>query len=316
MTTRFEKLRRSSPRLLSIFALGAAGSVFSGCGVPLPAWIPGNLRPHLVSIFGFVDPNVVVKKPVSSEEIDRALPSNSVGVNLQILQEMYRVVFLRETAGPAEYGALLSVLTQGASFEGVYNGLVANSEYRKLEAEGRPVGPLTIRLFAEELVYLQMEIPREERTPIVPDLAKPMAAIEFPAEDSAEHPAPSSLPVPVPSQPAPRESMDPQMEAFRMRGEIERVFIGSNLFTMKRVLCTEVFKVFTAKKPRRPELASWFGKWAARVAERGVDFQYEERNSTDAPTYDDWAFGATTDRIQWEVLYRLHRMLNVSEGRK
>ena len=273
------------------------------------------MRSPLVSIFGFVDPPAVAKPQVTSEEIDRALPSNSVGVNLQILKEMYRVVFLRETAGPAEYGALLSVLGQGASFEGVYNGLVANSEYRKLEAEARRVGPLTIRLFAEELVYLQMELPREERTPILPELAKPLLSIEFPTEGSADQTASPAVAEPV-VKPSPQKSMDPQVEALAMRDEIERVFLEANLFTMKRVLCTEVFKVFALKKQRRPDLASWFGKWAARVAGRGVDFQYEERNSTDSQSYDDWAFGATTDRIQWEVLYRLHRMLNVSEGKK
>ena len=315
MISRFRIRGRSDPFFISVFTLCFCSVLIAGCGVQLPAWTPDFLRPHLVSLFGFVDASKTTKPQVSSEEIDRSLPSNSVGVNLQILKEMYRVVFLRETAGPAEYGALLSVLGQGASFEGVYNGLVANSEYRKLEAEARRVGPLTIRLFAEELVYLQMELPREERTPIVPDLAKPLLSIEFPTEGSADGTS-SPSPTESPARPAAQKSMTPQEEALILRDEIERVFLEANLFTMKRVLCTEVFKVFAAKKQSRPDLASWFGKWAARVAGRGVDFQYEERNSTDPQTYDDWAFGATTDRIQWEVLYRLHRLLNVSEGKK
>ena len=303
----------SRPFRISGLMMGLA-LLASGCGIGLPGWVPSPLRHPLVRLFGFSDPIADAAKAVSSDEIDQRLPPSSAGVNLQILKEMYQVIFLRESTGPVEYGGLLNSLSQGASFEGVYNGLMVSAEYRRLEAESRPAVPKTIRLFAEELTRLQMELPRDQRTPITAELSKPQGGVvelpeggvdPSPVASVSHEPQPSSLP-----------SGDSVAEAAALMDQIEGAFLETNLFTMKRVLGSEVFKVISAKKATRNVLATWFGLWSARMAERGIDFQYEQRNSTDADSYAEWAFGASTDRIQWEVLYRLHRVLNETEGKR
>jgi hypothetical protein len=286
----------------------------SGCGLGLPSWVPSPLRPPLVRLFGFSDPIVDAAKAVSSDEIDQRLPPNSVGVNLQILKEMYNVIFMRVPTGPAEYGGLLNSLAQGASFEGVYNGLMVSTEYRRLEAESRPAVPKTIRVFAEELTRLQMELPKDLRTPITVELSKPLGGVvELP--EGGVDPSPD-VPAFAEAPPSPGPSLDTVAESAALMDQIESAFLETNLFTMKRVLGTEVFKVIAAKKATRHVLAAWFGLWSARMAGRGVDFQYEQRNGTDPDGYAEWAFGASTDRIQWEVLFRLHRVLNESEGKR
>lgn len=53
--------------------------------------------------------------------------------NSEIFHEMFVVVFMREPKDRSEFGNWVDTLNQGASLEGVYNGLTHSEEYRRLE---------------------------------------------------------------------------------------------------------------------------------------------------------------------------------------
>ncbi len=291
------------------------GCLAAGCNMPLPAWVPAPLREPAVRFLGFVDSGARTKS-VSSDEVDGKLPPNSVSVNQEILKEMVRAVFLREPASEQEFSGLLDVLNQGASFEGVYNGLVHSTEYRRLEDNAKPVLPATIQRFAEEMAILEMELPVADRALLNDALSKPLPKIvelaEADGSDAAQEvtAAPVAMASPTPSY----TSVDQERAA--VQKSIEETFLHANVFTMKRVIGSELFKVVAQKRADRNRLADWYAQWCVRVAKLGVDFGYAQRSSEDLAFHTEWAWGASTDRLQWEMLLRIHRLLNEADVRR
>lgn len=110
----------------------------------------------------------------------------------------------------------------------------------------------------------------------------------------------------------------------------------ASLFTLKRVLSDEALKVLAAKgnvartavgssgavapaaepspgkseESPRVKLAGWYSKWAVHMAQKNVDFGVALRNKPDEAFHFKWATEVSEDQIIWEVLNRLHRILN------
>ena len=111
--------------------------------------------------------------------------------------------------------------------------------------------------------------------------------------------------------PSPSEaSGSPNVDVASLSDKYSRQFVGTSIFTLKRVLGDEALKVMTVKKEYPEKMALWYSHWVVRLAGRGVDFGIPLRNQADERFHYNWALGATEDRIKWEVLNRIHRVLN------
>src|SRR5476649_1828164 len=88
--------------------------------------------------------------------IPTAQPSSSATeTHSEILREMFLVVLLKEKPVPDTFSGLLNALEQGASYEGIYNGLVHSSNYRELELESPKSSERALHVFALELDALE-----------------------------------------------------------------------------------------------------------------------------------------------------------------
>lgn len=225
--------------------------------------------------------------------------------NAELLQEVYRVVFLREPADRGEFGNLVDTLNQGASFEGLYNGFTHSSEYRKLEMANAGASPGALQAFGEELAWLEAELPE----PFVfgASATQPLA---LPVQPEVQpEPVPSAA-FAAPAAPGASASGAPKADVKALAEGYSRQFVGSSIFTLKRVLGDEALRVMTAKKEYPEKMALWYSQWVARLAAKGVDFGVPLRNKPDEQLHYRWALSASEDRIKWEVLNRVHRVLN------
>lgn len=224
--------------------------------------------------------------------------------NAEFLQEVFRVVWLQEPTDKAEFGNWVDTLNQGASFEGVYNAFTHASHYRELEQRNRGASVAALRAFTEELAALSVELPQPTR--FTTSAASPLP---MPVEPSAEGgSAESDLGDSRPTR--------PPGDLSKLREEYAGVFVGASVFTLKRVLGDEALKVLTSKSQYREKLAEWYGKWVVRMCGRGVDFGLALRNKPDEALHYQWALQATMDRIVWETLNRLHRVINAAHEKK
>jgi hypothetical protein len=219
--------------------------------------------------------------------------------NAEILHEIFLVVYMSEPKDRANFGNWADTLNQGASLEGVYNGLVHSTEYRQLESsKAAPTGAL--RIFADELALIEKELPQPTQfdplssAPIKPELAPPPGP---PAEIDFTKPSPS---------PTEAENLPPKVLA----DKYAKQFVGASIFVLKKVLGDEALKLVSQKTEYREKLAFWYSKWAVRMAGRNIDFGVPLRNSTDESFHYKWALSSNEDRIKWEVLNRIHRILN------
>lgn len=231
--------------------------------------------------------------------------------NAEIFHELFRVVMMVEPKDRGDFGDWVDTLNQGASLEGVYNGLIYSANYKKLEVLENGASPFALRAFGEELAFLEKEMP--EPTRFERKFASVGTEPVFPA------PSPSSLPaVPLTELEAGRAggvtSLSPQ-DLARLSADYSHQFVGSSLFTLKRVLGEEALKVFTSKMDYREKVALWFSKWVPHTVQRGIDFGILLRNNPDEAFHYKWAVENSEDQVKWEVLNRLHRILNAEQLR-
>lgn len=225
--------------------------------------------------------------------------------NAELLHEIYQVVFGQEPQSRSEFGSLVDTLNQGASLEGVYNGLTHSSQYRSFEKAHPGANPAALAFFASELA--ETELLLREVTPLNESSALPLAPPVPPGERAVTEESQSSSVV----LQHPRES----------KTELERRYLSlfqqASIFTLKRVLADEALRLMAEKQKAR-QLGVWYGDWVARMCELNVDFGLKQRNQADATFHREWIKGTTQDRVQWEVLNRLHRILNAknSEGER
>lgn len=224
----------------------------------------------------------------------------SQGRNAELLYEMLTVVLL-ENPQEGEYNAWLNSLDQGASLEGVYNALTHSSHYRNLEETRLGATPRSIKVFAREFAGLQKESPKP--TPVDRSLAQALAAPIDPAQPESPELARQIRF----GASAPRSTLRPNLE------QIERTFIGASLFTLKRVLGDEALKLLSHYANSRERVAAWYADWVVKAAEEGVNFGLDLRMRKDRGFHLKWALAASNDLLTWEVLNRLHRLVNAGE---
>ena len=93
-------------------------------------------------------------------------------------------------------------------------------------------------------------------------------------------------------------------------------YVGVSLFTLKKNLGEEALKVIASKNEYPEKLSLWYSKWVVRLADRNIDFGIDLRNKKDEEFHFKWALENKTDRLSWEVLNRLHRILNEANKEK
>lgn len=250
--------------------------------------------------------------------------------NAELLHEVYKVVYEREPKDRGEFGNLVDSMNQGASLEGMYNGFTHSTDYRKLETANSGASPEALRAFGEELAILEAELP----TPVEFDneATQPLAAADGGA---AALPTPAAKPqadgvnvieygkVPEPGV-TPTAAAEPKTIASNgakpdikvLADKYTKQFVGASIFTLKRVLGDEALRVVAVKKEYPEKLALWYSKWVVHMAVRGVDFGISQRNKPDEEFHYKWALTAGEDRVNWEVLNRLHRVLNEANRQK
>ncbi|MGE0614662.1 MAG: hypothetical protein AB7P04_03400 [Bacteriovoracia bacterium] len=230
--------------------------------------------------------------------------------NSEILQEFFRVIYIKDPQDRKEFGGWLDTMNQGASVEGIYNGFVHSSRYRQLEAAhiGQKDGALAA--FATLLGRLEKELPAP--TLFTEASAMPLAKPVDPAAPEETVPAvpmePGSVEVIEFKGKSPSDSGTPAPPPY------EKIFQKASIYTLKRVLGDEALKVIHAK--REPDgrageaLAGWYARFAVEMAGFGVDFGLTDRNKSDEAFHRNWAMKAKDDQLTWEVLNRIHRVMN------
>lgn len=278
-----------------IFAIvGLGGLGLSGCAKLESAVNDAKVR------FG------ITKKSVS------AAPLTLEQENAEIFQEMVRVVFEREMKDPEIFGSYVNSLNQGASLEGIYNGLTHSAMYRGVEEKSPQASPEAVKFFAAEFAAMQAKL--AQPIAVSARTASPLPTPEFPTGEEK----PSSVHL----SGTPKKITD----VAAAQAEYEKVFANANIYTLKRLLADAVVQyfdeTFRAKQPDSSALMKWYGEFAERMAKLKIDFGLIERNRADAKFHTDWAMRQMAqsrrpgmDLILWETLNRIHRVFNHYKGR-
>jgi hypothetical protein len=237
--------------------------------------------------------------------------------NGELLHEVLKVVYMREPEDRAEFGNLLDSMSQGASLEGLYNGFTHSTGYRKLEMANSGASTEALKVFGRELAVFELELP----TPVEfsASATQPLAMPVEPGVEPAAPPTPDGKPqadgVNVieygkPVNPGAKVDLKTLAEKYSSQ------FVGASIFTLKRILGDEALKVVELKRQYPEKFAHWYADWVSHMAELGVDFGVSQRNKADVAFHYKWALTAPLDRVNWEVLNRVHRALNDANRHK
>jgi hypothetical protein len=303
-------------RIIGVLGL-ILGITVSLTGCDSPAQFVGQLNQQwnavLILLRGGQSP--LAKRPEPKASARTLTPSEAAAKakqNSELLQEVLRVVYNRELDNRAEFGNLLDTLNQGASIEGLYNGFTHSSDYRKLEVGNPGAKPEALAFFAGELG--ETEALMSTPTIFNEGAALPLAAPVTPEDTGVSDVSYGATPAPSPSLSA-SASPSPLITADRkVVQDLERKynveFANASIFTLKRVLSDELLKLVSEKSHDPKALQAWYGEWVERMASKGVDFGVPLRNRADAAFHTQWAATADPDRLRWEILNRVHRILN------
>ncbi|HAR44249.1 MAG TPA: hypothetical protein DCS07_16725 [Bdellovibrionales bacterium] len=283
-----------------IILIGAVTLVFAGCN---PAeWLKQKTNPATGM--------TATASPSAAQSEVPSVAAGKAKANAELLREMHYSVFGEAPTNRAEFGNMLDSMNQGASLEGVYNGFTHSANYRKLETDNPGALPEAVKLFAEELAQLELELPVPAE--FTADSAKPLELINA-ADENPSGVESINFPKKKTAEDAAAQSLEIQKAALLQK--YSKIFAKSSIYTLKRVLGDEALKVIEAKKDKE-DLATWYGKWATKMAGLKVDFGIPQRNLADEQFHSKWAITADGDQIRWEVLNRIHRALMSSNGKK
>lgn len=232
------------------------------------------------------------KRPSRSK---KQMAASSEKANAEIAGEMIRVIYLLEPDQVSEFADLTSALNQGASFEGIYNGLIQSARYRKMEQMTDQADPKELSRFAEEYWDLI-------RTLHGPHVLDSRWARPNPPPQLGE-----AISEPQQAQ----ETLSNEKQA-GIR-QIENCFKASSQFTLRRVLGERALQLISQLKGEKTRLSQWYGEWAAKKAQSHFDFGLEQRSTQSIDFHKDWAMKANIDLLTWEVLNRLHRIVLAKE---
>jgi hypothetical protein len=107
-----------------------------------------------------------------------------------------------------------------------------------------------------------------------------------------------------------KKRIDTQLRQDQLEAELLKTSEKASLFSLKRVLGESLLEAVDHKKTDRAELADLYADLVIRWSIEGIDFGVQQRNSTDREFHRDWALKNSRGRIQWELLNRLHRVMN------
>ncbi len=220
----------------------------------------------------------------------------------ELLGEMFTVVYFSapQESDVQEFTGLSQSLKQGASLEGVYRGLVASNRYRSLESQSGAATPALLKAFAVSLAEV-----REGMVTLRNFSAQD--AVQVP---SVSYPDESDSGVEVKTFPLLKPAADKRLGIEEDAANLAKTFVGASLFTLKRVLCEAALSRLDELGGSHDEVAQWYSKFAASMAQSKIDFGLKQRNLGDGDLHFSWAMKASDDRIKWETLNRYHRYLN------
>lgn len=92
--------------------------------------------------------------------------------------------------------------------------------------------------------------------------------------------------------------------------EISKNVEKAPLFTLKRILGERVLEAIDLRKTDREAVATLFADLTARWSKVDVDFGFKQRNNKDRDYHYAWALRSSRGRVQWEILNRVHRIMN------
>lgn len=200
-------------------------------------------------------------------------PKEKQVLHLAFITELYHQAYARPLIDKKAQAAWINVLSQGASIEGVYRGLVQNSEYEALE-QGI-AAEAARQFFVKEMVRIR-------------GLLEAWAA----------------------KTPEERTKLEQTYEA-----ELSAKVAAIPLFTLKRLLGDRWLSLMAVLgKQSRPKLEEVVAQAASEWAALGIDLGYAERNHKDVAKHLSFAEQSSLGRIQWEVLVKIHRIMNSLGG--
>jgi hypothetical protein len=285
MTPIIKILRLNMRRLLALsFTL-----LLPGCLIQPSAldFFNKNLGP----IFGV---KLEYLKPLPSPE-----PSPSTNLeghrlrNAAFIKEAY-LVLLERNVTETEFNRWMNTLDQGASFEGIYNGIVLGEEYKAKEVGVAP--PDAIRIYARIMTKLDMD------SRFDPQNFK---------EDQNKN-GESNASISESTVKPPKEAEDALKKELLQK--YAKQAVNKSLYQLKRECALEALKTMDIKKAYKDKLATWYGRFAAFTNhEFKVDFGISQRNQASDITHYRWALDASEDQIKWEIFNRIHRLFNSSK---
>jgi len=262
-------------RLMRVSAMSFAALLIfilmSGCSNSWRQWFGDDLRVE--------DPSAGVWTPEKQKEFQ---------AHGEIFIEMITDLFLKPPQDQKVIEDYSMTLLQGASYEGIYNGFVHSAHYRKLEnLKNFQISTEGLKVFCTLL-----EDFRKTRGETMSFAAlDPLPIPEIDRSEQAFSGAPVSAPVRV---------LVPCLDHFK----------SASFFTLKRFLGDEALRAIEKKSKSSEDLALWYGQWAEKMNRFKVDFGLGPRNEQDAKFHERWVSRVHVDLLRWEVLNRVHRVLN------
>jgi hypothetical protein len=263
----------------------------------------------------------LAKRPepqTNQRKLPPSLAAERAKRNAEMLEEVLSVVYSRKPSNRGEFGSLVDTLNQGASIEGLYNGFTHSSDYRKLEVADPGSTPAALKVFVQELAYAEVEL--SAVTEFGPAANQPLGMPVQPTGevdsgngdanvvDFSHSPTPAGVVSPSASLAVAKPSVE------ELKAKYLSEFSGASIFTLKRVLGDEMLKLVDEKGFENDHaskaLQAWYGPWVMHMASYNVDFGLPLRNRADAVFHSQWAAAADSDSLKWEVLNRVHRVLN------
>ncbi len=225
-----------------------------------------------------------------------APPNNVRKLNADFIKELFKDTLTREPSSE-EATRLMTVLDQGAHFEGIYNGIIYSIDY-KVKEKGR-ASVAAIKIYAEILTRLkqeqEIETASKKNSEINMDQELPKTEILKPGSTDTAKVLTFT-----------KEETAKKIEEFKQ----ETVFNELSFCALKRILGEEMLKTIDLKKAYKEKLATFFGKNVIFLNQYGADFGIAQRNKNDETYHYRWALYSEEDRIKWEMLHRIHVIFN------
>ena len=223
----------------------------------------------------------------------------------QLYNEMIEVVFEQSPQNKSDFFEKVGALTQGASLEGVYNGLTHSDYYKNYESQSKLVSPKALQFFATEYADLILSLKNEFE--ITDGLKAPLGDVEFPTgyDDQKQKSATQKL-----------ETKGKSKQQLSL--ELQSFFQDSKFAVLKRVLGDALLLKLDEGIKDQKYFEAWYSSFCQHYSGLGVDFGLSLRNQAQgdfhAGWYRDiskrWGVDVARDRVAWESLNRIHRVMN------